>query len=414
MYVDEEIDTLKIITDENRLKQILLNLISNSVKFTQSGLIQLKVEFSENNRLQIIVKDTGIGIKEEDKHLIFQDNVQLNVDQKYNVRGSGLGLSICKILANSLGYELGFKSNFKQGSQFYLEIKVKRNFTSRILKINKSESIIEEKQILSERITRNMKPNLSDNQIIQTLNNQCFNEITNYNENLIDLQESEDNLQISNFFFTFDAIKLNNSVNYFNFNRCIVVVDDHSFVRENTVNLLNKVLISLNINDCSIIEASDGIELLNIVIKDKNNKIKCIFIDENMDYLNGSETVKIIRKLQNLNKINSYNIVSITALEDNESKIKILKSGVNSIIMKPCIRTYVSLSIVVLFGSIKHYPLLIIIIIIIIIALTTITIAIATQCGNNNQNKNKNNNEINNSNNNNTYTIKNNNNTNKQ
>ena len=84
MYVDEEIDTLKIITDENRLKQILLNLISNSVKFTQSGLIQLKVEFSENNRLQIIVKDTGIGIKEEDKHLIFQDNVQLNVDQKYN------------------------------------------------------------------------------------------------------------------------------------------------------------------------------------------------------------------------------------------------------------------------------------------------------------------------------------------
>ena len=51
-------------------------------------------------------------------------------------------------------------------------------------------------------------------------------------------------------------------------------------------------------------------------------KIKCIFIDENMDYLNGSETIKIIRKLQNMNKINSYNIVSITALEDNESKIK--------------------------------------------------------------------------------------------
>ena len=99
--------------------------------------------------------------------------------------------------------------------------------------------------------------------------------------------------------------------------------------------MLNKVLISLNINDCSIIEASDGIELLNIVIKDKNNKIKCIFIDENMDYLNGSETVKIIRKLQNMDKINSYNIVSITALEDNESKIKILKSGVNLMIMMP-------------------------------------------------------------------------------
>ena len=200
MYVDEEIDTLKIITDENRLKQILLNLISNSVKFTQSGLIQLKVEFSENNRLQIIVKDTGIGIKEEDKHLIFQDNVQLNVDQKYNVRGSGLGLSICKILANSLGYELGFKSNFKQGSKFYLELKIKKNFTSRILKINKSESIIQEKQLLTERIPRNIKLNLLDNEIFQPLNNQSFNEITNHNKNIIDYLESEDNLQMSNFF----------------------------------------------------------------------------------------------------------------------------------------------------------------------------------------------------------------------
>ena len=79
--------------------------------------------------------------------------------------------------------------------------------------------------------------------------------------------------------------------------------------------MLKKVLISKNINDCSIIEASDGIELLNIVMRDKNNKINCIFIDEKMEYLNGSETVQIIRKLQNLNKFNSYSIVSITALE---------------------------------------------------------------------------------------------------
>jgi DNA-binding NarL/FixJ family response regulator len=118
-----------------------------------------------------------------------------------------------------------------------------------------------------------------------------------------------------------------------------VVVDDHKLVRTNTINLIKKALSALNINDCNIIEGSDGIDLLNIVRKDEKCKIKCILIDENMEYLNGSEAVKIIRKLEQNNKIKSQHIVSITAFDDIGTRKNILDSGVNTILSKPCTKS---------------------------------------------------------------------------
>ena len=88
--------------------------------------------------------------------------------------------------------------------------------------------------------------------------------------------------------------------------------------------------------DYDIIEGSDGIELLNIIRLDKDNKIKCIFLDENMEYLNGSETISILRKLEHEEKIMKYYIVSITALDDQFSINKVIYSGVDKIIPKPC------------------------------------------------------------------------------
>ena len=90
----------------------------------------------------------------------------------------------------------------------------------------------------------------------------------------------------------------------------IVVIDDHKLVRENTVNLIRNVFKYLKINDYGILEGSDGVDLLNIVRLDKENKIKYIFIDENMYYLNGSEAVSIVRKFEEYKKINRYEIIN--------------------------------------------------------------------------------------------------------
>ena len=106
--------------------------------------------------------------------------------------------------------------------------------------------------------------------------------------------------------------------------------------------MIKQVLSQLEVNDIEIIELSDGIELLNTVINDKSHRIKCIFTDENMEYMNGSEAVRIIRKLEQFRKIRSYEIVSITAFDDDETRKNILNSGVNSIITKPCSKSSIT------------------------------------------------------------------------
>ena len=124
MEIDENVDGMTIVTDENRLKQILLNFISNAVKFTISGFINIKANYIRRlNSIELCVKDSGLGIKTDDHHLIFKENVQLNVEKEYNSQGSGLGLSITKTLANNLDHEIGFISQYGEGSKFYLRMK---------------------------------------------------------------------------------------------------------------------------------------------------------------------------------------------------------------------------------------------------------------------------------------------------
>ncbi len=91
---------MTITSDEIKLKQILLNLISNSVKFTLSGYIKLIAKIDNiSKKLIVSVEDTGIGIKEENFHLIFLENIKIDLDKDYNSKGSGLGLGISKNLS---------------------------------------------------------------------------------------------------------------------------------------------------------------------------------------------------------------------------------------------------------------------------------------------------------------------------
>jgi signal transduction histidine kinase len=107
-------------TDEKRLKQLLINLISNSVKFTNFGHINLNVDYApkinENtfNELKFCVEDTGIGIKKEDQSKLFQDYSDVNKDFfKMNKEGTGIGLSICKKIIQKLGNNISCESENK-------------------------------------------------------------------------------------------------------------------------------------------------------------------------------------------------------------------------------------------------------------------------------------------------------------
>ncbi|QSF46757.1 PAS domain-containing hybrid sensor histidine kinase/response regulator [Paenibacillus tianjinensis] len=116
-----------LVTDEGRLRQILINLVGNAVKFTEEGSVSLSVKleaFREPGQaiLKFTVKDTGIGIPQASQGLLFQSFSQLHpsINRKYG--GTGLGLAISKKLVELLGGAIGVDSQEDEGSEFYFTI----------------------------------------------------------------------------------------------------------------------------------------------------------------------------------------------------------------------------------------------------------------------------------------------------
>lgn len=112
-----------IATDRTKLKQILLNLLSNAIKFTARGTVSVEVKLTRSKkRVQIIVSDTGIGIKKEFVDVIFEDFRQLDQSHTREYGGTGLGLSITKNLLALLGGMITVQSTFGEGSIFVVEL----------------------------------------------------------------------------------------------------------------------------------------------------------------------------------------------------------------------------------------------------------------------------------------------------
>ncbi|MFC7688104.1 ATP-binding protein [Ureibacillus sp. GCM10028918] len=107
----------KIYVDENRLKQILLNLIHNSIKYTEVGEITVAAKVKEN-KMYISVTDTGIGIKEENLNRIFASFYQVESNYGNKSKGLGLGLSIAKELVELSGGDISVTSTFGKGTCF--------------------------------------------------------------------------------------------------------------------------------------------------------------------------------------------------------------------------------------------------------------------------------------------------------
>ena len=119
--LDPHIET-KVITDPLRLKQVLLNLVSNAIKFTSEGSVTIHLHLVEKKKdsqqVQLIVKDTGIGIDEKNHHLIFESFKQIQSDHGREYGGTGLGLAIVKRLVTALEGEMRMTSQLGQGTEF--------------------------------------------------------------------------------------------------------------------------------------------------------------------------------------------------------------------------------------------------------------------------------------------------------
>ena len=117
--------------DETRIRQILLNILSNAAKFTEKGVITFVISGhiidDENIILEISVNDTGKGIKPEDLQKLFGDFVQVDLAANKGIQGTGLGLSITKSLIEAMDGKINVSSVYGRGSRFTIELPQKIN-----------------------------------------------------------------------------------------------------------------------------------------------------------------------------------------------------------------------------------------------------------------------------------------------
>jgi signal transduction histidine kinase len=110
-------------SDRQKVKQVVLNLLSNALKFTPAGSVTISASYDQSKRwVAISVQDTGVGIPIEDQSKVFEDFRQLDTSPARGYGGTGLGLSICRRLAQMLGGSIELVSTVNRGSTFTLKL----------------------------------------------------------------------------------------------------------------------------------------------------------------------------------------------------------------------------------------------------------------------------------------------------
>ena len=265
-------DNLPLVeADENRLQQILSNLVGNAIKFTQKGKVTVFAN-EENDRIRISITDTGIGISKDEQERIFKSFEQANGSTDREYGGTGLGLSVTKQLVELHGGVIKVESKRGKGSNF--------SFTLLMAK----EQTIDE-QYYEELI-----------QSVEIQQEELSPEIT---ESMVPVYIAEDTAR-----------------------NTVLVVDDESV---NIQVLQNQ----LHLHQYRVLTAQNGFEALEILEKEKPD---LIILDLMMPFMTGYE---ICQKVRENHDMTSLPIIMLTAKNQVNDLVEGFKSGANDYLTKP-------------------------------------------------------------------------------
>jgi PAS domain S-box-containing protein len=122
LLFDTDVEEKIIACDPDKIERIILNLLSNAIKFTDAGGKIVVFLMDQDDKVQISVKDTGIGIPKENQRMIFERFIQVDKSLSRNCEGSGIGLSLVQSLVKMHGGSISIESEYKQGSEFIIEL----------------------------------------------------------------------------------------------------------------------------------------------------------------------------------------------------------------------------------------------------------------------------------------------------
>ncbi|MFA6872725.1 MAG: response regulator [Bacteroidaceae bacterium] len=266
---------LWIVADRMRINQIINNFATNALKFTKRGSVTLGYELIQPKRIRLYVKDTGIGISEENYLKVFDRFEKLN---SY-MQGTGLGLSIAKSLVKLMGGEIGVESKPAVGSTFWTLI-----------------------PLVSQK--NNLKKNLEDS-------------VSKWNENLKKNHEAKNYLNLKE-----SAAAKKRDTEEPQLKRILVAEDNES-------NAL--VVFSCLKNKYDLVRASNGKEAFAIM---KVQSFDLILMDLKMPEMDGIEATRKIREFNT-----KVPIIAVTAYAFEEERAQAIEAGCNGILTKPIHRS---------------------------------------------------------------------------
>jgi signal transduction histidine kinase len=362
-----------IMCDDKGFKQILCNILSNSIKFTSYGSIITKISLIDKNistnicNIKFDIIDTGIGIPDNIEDTIFESFNQVDTSYTRIYKGAGLGLTIAKYLVELFNGNISYTSIITKGSTFTFNIKVEqsRNIDKYNDKLLKNKSIL----ILDNNITSRLllcnllinwggKPTLCisidevliyiQNKIhfdiifidIQSLDNIDYNLITKNIKNIkniklfgITLLDITDSINIHFDYTLYKPINQNIIYNnlcndiYTNYDIELLIAEDSIFNQIVIVKMLNK----LGFNNIDIVK--NGFETLEHI---KKKTYDILFLDIKMPIMDGYVTAREINKNFSNNK---PFIIATTASVTESDKQKCFEAGIDAHISKPIILT---------------------------------------------------------------------------
>lgn len=373
-----------LVGDETRIRQIIINLMTNAVKFTNAGTITLKLSFSKQAygiNLKVAVEDSGIGITEENLEKLFESFQQVDTRKNRSIEGTGLGLAISKRMVTQMGGFINVSSVYGKGSTFSFVIPLKVSDASPFISVKNADKVkvvsfidlekyeepaIEEKyKEIMHQISRQLNVNLIYVSVFEKLHEavavgdvtHCFIGKEEYLEHKDYFKEISSKvavilvqdaigavevpvgmkclykpfytlsaaLAINNEKITYNASgHRNNTISFSAPKARVLIVDD------NPINL--KVAVGLmQPYHMQIMTADSGKAAISML---RSKDIDLVFMDHMMPEMDGVEATGIIRKSTG-EYYEKLPIIALTANAVNGVREKFLAVGFNDFVAKP-------------------------------------------------------------------------------